>query len=140
MLNCSTCHKKKPTEHFYDYPEHRAHIPMHASPEDSEALACLLADGLLDEDAASQTPTRARSTLAHAREQLATSGRPVESAAQRARREAAEARAMARAEEAEAAQAEADAPWPWWMKAGAWVGGIAFAGAVGWGLWRDTHA
>lgn len=95
MLNCSTCHKKKPTEHFYAYPEHRAHIPLHASPEDGEALARLLADGLLDEDAASQTPKSARATLASAREQLARVGRPAESPAQARAREAAQARAEA---------------------------------------------
>lgn len=139
MLNCSTCHKKKPESHFYAYPEHRAHIPLNASPEDSEALARLLADGLLDSETASQTPTRARATLASARKQLATSGRPAESAAQRRQREAAEARAVER-EEAEAAQAEAEnMPLPWWMKAGAWVGGILFAGALAWSGYQQTH-
>ena len=145
MLNCSTCHKKKPTEHFYAYPEHRAHIPLHASPEDGEALARLLADGLLDEDAASQTPKSARATLASARERLATGGRPEENETQRARREAAQARAEAAYEAAYTEDEDADGasegePWPWWMKAGAWVGGIAFVGALGWASWRDARA
>lgn len=139
MLNCSTCHKRKPEAHFYDYPDHRAHVPLNASPEDAAALARLLADGLLPASAASQTPTASQATLARARQRLATSGRPDESPAQRRQREAAQARAVEREEEA-AAQAEADAaPWPWWMKAGAWVGGILFAGALAWSGYQQVH-
>lgn len=139
MLNCSTCHKKKPEAHFYAYPDHRAHIPLNASPEDSEALARLLADGLLDSETASQTPTRARATLASARKQLATSGRPAESAAQRRQREAAEARAVEREAEAEAREAEANEPLPWWMKAGMWAGGILFGVVLVWSGYQQAH-
>lgn len=138
MLNCSTCHKKKPTEHFYAYPEHRAHIPLHASPEDSEALARLLADGLLDSETASQTPTRARATLASAREQLATSGRPEEDETQRARREAAQARAEAAYDAAYTEDEDADGASEgegesggWWTLAG--IGsliGLFIGGAI----------
>lgn len=132
MLNCSTCHKKKPEAHFYAYPDHRAHIPLNASPEDGEALARLLADGLLDEDAASQTPKSARATLAHAREQLATSGRPVESPAQARAREAAQARAdAAYSEDADAASEGEGEGGGWWTLAG--IGsliGLFIGGAI----------
>ena len=136
MLNCSTCHKKKPEAHFYAYPDHRAHIPLHASPEDGEALARLLADGLLDEDAASQTPASARATLASARKQLATSGRPAESEAQRRQREAAQARADAAYAEDEDGEGEGESG-GWWELAG--IGGILglFIGAL---VWASRHA
>ena len=136
MLNCSTCHKKKPEAHFYAYPEHRAHIPLNASPEDSEALARLLADGLLDSETASQTPTRARATLASARKQLATSGRPAESEAQGRAREAAQARADAAYTEDEDADGEGESA-GWWTLAG--VGGILglFIGAL---VWASRHS
>lgn len=124
MLNCSTCHKKKPEAHFYAYPDHRAHIPLNAAPEDGAALARLLADGLLDSDAASQTPTRARATLASARKQLATSGRPAESEAQRRQREAAQARADAAYAEDEDADGEGESG-GWWELAG--IGGLTLA-------------
>ena len=139
MLNCSTCHKKKPESHFYAYPEHRAHIPLNASPEDSEALARLLADGLLDSETASQTPTRARATLASARKQLATSGRPAESEAQRRQREAAEARAVEREAEDAAWAEAANTPLPWWAKAGMWAGGIVLVVLAGYGGYQQAH-
>lgn len=140
MLNCSTCHKQKPESHFYANPSHRAHVPLNASPEDSAALARLLADGLLPASAARQTPSASRATLASARQRVATSGRPDESPAQRRQREAAEARAVER-EEAEAAQAEAEAePWPLWMKVTGVGGLLALVAGYGYALWRDTHA
>lgn len=135
MLNCSTCHKKKPEAHFYANPSHRAHIPVYASPEDGEALARLLADGLMSETTARQTPTASRATLAQARERLATSGRPVESEAQRRRRELAQARAVERAEE-EARLAEEAAQFDKWALRGLGVGVLAFVGWVAWGFWR----
>ena len=135
MLNCSTCHKKKPEAHFYANPSHRAHIPVNASPEDGEALARLLADGLIADTTARQTPARARATLASAREQLATSGRPVESEAQRRQREAAQSRAVER-EEADAYQRELEATIDKWALGGLFAGGLAFVGWAVWATWR----
>ena len=132
MLNCSTCHKKKPIEHFYRYAgTHTPWLPTSATDEDTDALARLIADGIVSPTPGRTTQRASRANMARVNERLATDGRPPETEDARARREAAQDEARRERER----QARADKLWGW--GAGVGLAGLVIAGAVK--LFRDAH-
>lgn len=75
MLNCSTCHRRKPVEHFYERPGHIPWLPIGASAEDADALARLVADGIVKNTPGRGAPPASLDNLARARERVASGAR-----------------------------------------------------------------